>query len=62
MCVCVLSQADILQPKLLGILVHFDNHLNNGAVPLEDKKAVGTGVTPPADLGKLCLYVIRIAI
>ena len=28
----------ILEPKLLGILVHFDNHLNNGTVAMEEKK------------------------
>jgi hypothetical protein len=30
----------ILEPKLLGILVHFDNVLNNGTVPIAEKKDV----------------------
>ena len=33
-------QGEMLQPKLLGILVHFDNHLNNATIPLNEKKEV----------------------
>ncbi|KAK2190032.1 hypothetical protein NP493_91g01005 [Ridgeia piscesae] len=34
----MLFQADLLQLKLLGILVHFDNHLNNGTITVKEKK------------------------
>ena len=30
--------AQVLQPKLLGILVHFDNYLNNGTIEIQEKK------------------------
>ena len=36
----MLFQADMLQLKLLGILVHFDNHLNNGTITIKEKKQV----------------------
>ena len=35
---------NFLQPKLLGILVHFDNFLNKGAVSIEEKKKVTSTV------------------
>ena len=34
----------MLQSKLLGILVHFDNKLNNGTITVKEKKQVGVVV------------------
>ena len=34
------KMADLLQPKLLCSLIHFENHLRSGIVPVEEKKKV----------------------